>query len=119
MAKKLSQSKIKRVTLSIIRDYLQNVEGRIKISKVILFGSHARGEQGKYSDIDLIILSPDFKKIEFMDRLVLLSRLRRGMRRSAPMDILGYTSEEFRKLSRESVVLGEAKKEGVVIKHSK
>jgi len=68
------------------------------------------------SDIDLIILSPDFKKMEFMERLILLSRLRRGMKKSAPMDIFGYTPEEFEKLSKESIVLQEAKKEGKIIR---
>jgi len=116
MAKKLSKSKIKKKVISIVKDYLQNLEGKINVKKVILFGSAARGKMHRDSDIDLIILSPDFKKMEFMERLILLSRLREGMKKSAPMDIFGYTPEEFEKLSKESVVLKEAKKEGRVIR---
>jgi predicted nucleotidyltransferase len=116
MAKKLSRSKIKKKVISIVKDYLRNLEGKINVKKVILFGSAARGKMHRDSDIDLIILSPDFKKMEFMERLILLSRLRGGMKKSAPMDIFGYTPEEFKKLSKESIILKEAKKEGKVIK---
>jgi predicted nucleotidyltransferase len=116
MAKKLSKSKIKKEVLSIIKDYLQNVKEKINVKKVILFGSAARGEMHRDSDIDLIILSPDFKKMEFMKRLILLSRLRRGMKKTAPMDIFGYTPEEFERLSKESIVLQEAKEQGKIIK---
>lgn len=116
MAQKLSKSKIKKRVLEIVKDYLQNLEGKIKVDKTILFGSAARGKMNRDSDIDLIIISPQFKKMEFMKRLILLSKLRRGMKKTAPMDIFGYTPEEFEKLSKESTVLEEAKKEGIIIK---
>jgi hypothetical protein len=32
----------------------------IKVSRVVLFGSHARGEADEWSDIDIIVISPDF-----------------------------------------------------------
>ena len=35
---------------------------QIKISRVILFGSFAKGKQKDYSDIDLAVVSPDFGK---------------------------------------------------------
>jgi len=116
MAKKLSKSKIEKKTLSIVKDYLQNLEGKINVKKVILFGSAARGKMHRDSDIDLIIISPDFNKMEFLERLILLSKLREGMKKSVPMDIFGYTPEEFEKLSKESIILSEAKKEGKIIK---
>jgi len=81
-----------------------------------LFGSYAYGKQHRDSDIDLIVLSPDFKKMEFMERLIWLSKMRKEKFMSPPMDIFGYTPEEFKKLSKESIVLEEAKKEGVLIK---
>ncbi len=40
----------------------------------------------------------------------------RGRKFMSPaMDILGYTPEEFEKLSKESIVLAEAKKEGIIL----
>jgi predicted nucleotidyltransferase len=116
MAKKLFKSKIKKEVFEIIEEYLRNLKGKIRLEKVILFGSAVRGKMHRDSDIDLIIISPDFKNMDFMKRLILLSRLRRKMKKTAPMDILGYTREEFKKLSKESIVLQEAKREGKTIK---
>ncbi len=116
MAQKLSESKLKKRTLEVVKDYLQNLEGKIKIKKIILFGSAARGQMHQDSDIDLIVISPQFRKMEFMKRLIFLSKARRGMKKNAPMDILGYTQEEFEKLSKSSIVLEDAKKEGIIIK---
>jgi len=99
----------------IIKKYIKKIEPFLKIEKVILFGSWARGEGGADSDIDFIILSPDFKKMKFMERLIWLSKMRGEEFMSPGMDIFGYTPEEFKKLSRESVVLAEAKKEGIIV----
>lgn len=116
MVRKLSKVKIKKRILEIINDYLRNLEGKIKIKKIILFGSAARNQMHRDSDIDLIVLSSQFKKMEFMERLIFLSRARRGMKKSAPMDIFGYTPEEFEELSKKTIILKEAKKEGISIK---
>lgn len=116
MVKKSSQQKIKKRVLEVVKNYLENLKEEIRVEGVILFGSAARGKMHRDSDIDLIIISPNFKKMGFMQRLILLSRLRRGMKKTMPMDIFGYTSEEFNKFSKKSIVLEEAKKEGIVIK---
>lgn len=99
-----------------IKGYVKNLKPYIKIDKVILFGSMARGGAHRDSDIDLIIISPDFKKVDFMERLIWLSKMRTSQFISRAMDIFGYTKEEFEKLSKESIVLGEAKKEGRIIR---
>lgn len=102
--------------IKIVRRYAQGLTQQIQVGKVILFGSASRGEMTFDSDIDVIVLSPDFKKLDFIRRLQLLSRARRGESRKIPMDILGYTNEEFEKMSQESVVLAEARKEGKEIR---
>jgi predicted nucleotidyltransferase len=51
------------------------------VEKVILFGSVAKGKIHQDSDIDLIILSSDFGKIDFLKRLILLSRIRRELKK--------------------------------------
>lgn len=40
---------------------LQEYESRIH--RVVLFGSYARGEADAHSDIDLLVLSPDFDRL--------------------------------------------------------
>ena len=102
--------------LKIARLYVKDLKKNLKVKRAIVFGSVARGEMTEDSDIDLIIISPDFKKMDFVKRFTFLSHLREGITRKVPMDIFGYTSEEFKKLSKESVALGEAAKEGIVIK---
>lgn len=39
----------------------------IRIEKAFLFGSHARGNPGKWSDIDVALVSPDFSGMSFYD----------------------------------------------------
>ena len=41
----------------------------IRVEGVILFGSHARGEANEGSDIDLLIVSPDFEGLNTRARL--------------------------------------------------
>lgn len=108
-------SKSKKIK-KIVKEYTEGLRPFIKVERAILFGSWARGEGGRDSDIDLIIISPDFKKLGFMKRLIWLSKMRREKFMSPPMDIFGYTQEEFVKLSKGSIVLEEAKKEGIVVK---
>jgi len=102
--------------IEIVHNYARDLNKKIKVQKVILFGSASRNQMTYDSDIDVIVLSSDFKKLDYIQRLQLLSRARKGLSRQVPMDILGYTSDEFNKMTRESVVLAEAKKEGKEIK---
>lgn len=99
----------------IAQNYVNYAKQKLDIEKALLFGSAARGEADKNSDIDLIIISDDFKKMDLMGRLKFLSHLRGRNFISWPMDILGYTSDEFEKLAQVSSMFAEAKKEGIVI----
>lgn len=105
--------------IKITQDYLDSLKEKIEIKKAILFGSAARGQFTRDSDLDIIVISPDFKKMEYMDRLKFLSKARGDKFIYVPMDILGYTEEEFEKITKESVVLEEAKREGKEIKYSR
>lgn len=57
-----------------IRKYIEALEQKVRISKVILYGSWASGQPNEYSDIDLAIFSPDFGKNKLFE-LQLLSKL--------------------------------------------
>jgi len=43
----------------------------IRVSKMILYGSYARGKNREFSDIDVAIVSPDFGKDRFEEGVVL------------------------------------------------
>jgi predicted nucleotidyltransferase len=53
----------------------------VRAEKAILFGSVAKGKIHQDSDIDLIILSSGFERIDFMKRLILLSKIRRELKK--------------------------------------
>jgi predicted nucleotidyltransferase len=59
--------------LKIIRAYLKAVNrAGIKASQAVLFGSWARGEARPDSDIDLVVIAPEFdgtRRRELVDRL--------------------------------------------------
>jgi predicted nucleotidyltransferase len=42
--------------LGEIRSFAQKIAELYSPEKIILFGSHARGDAGKYSDVDLLVL---------------------------------------------------------------
>ncbi len=67
MAKKTTVKKIKRsLPKEVERDVLDYVElikkDKIPVKKVIVFGSYAKGNARKDSDIDICIISPKFKE---------------------------------------------------------
>lgn len=110
MARK--KNNVKKIT----EDYIKNFPPNIKVKGVFLFGSYATGKIREESDIDIAVISPDFKEIPFIKRLELLSKLRKSkMSRSAPMDIIGYTPEEFKNIDKESIIMRRAKREGRMI----
>jgi len=67
MVKKTIIRKNKRVLPKRVKnDVLSYIElikkDKIPIEKVIVFGSYAKGKPHKWSDIDICIISPNFKK---------------------------------------------------------
>lgn len=100
----------------VAQEYIRSLKKLLRIKRAFVFGSAATGKMSKHSDIDLIVISDDFKKMNLMQRLVFLSRFRGDRFLDWPMDIFGYTEEEFNKLAKDSSMFSEAKKEGVVIK---
>ncbi|MCL2220686.1 MAG: nucleotidyltransferase domain-containing protein [Chitinispirillia bacterium] len=65
------------------------------VTKIILFGSHARGEETPESDIDLCVLlpiednSPSFSNTELNLRTKLINVQKR------PLDFLAYNQRDF------------------------
>jgi len=56
----------------IIRRFIARVREQRKVSKAYLYGSYAMGTAGKWSDIDLAIVSPDFSDDLFEERVSLM-----------------------------------------------
>lgn len=46
-----------------VRNYVNKArEAGIEIQNAVVFGSHARGVAGPWSDIDLVVISPDLER---------------------------------------------------------
>ena len=84
----------------------------VPIKWMILFGSRAHGKRGRDRDIDLIIVSPKFKKLDFFQRG---AKMYDYWDLDYPVDFLCYTPEEFNKLKKQITIVREAVKEGVEI----
>ena len=44
----------------LVKRVVDAISGRVRVERVILFGSRARGEANEGSDVDLLVVSPDF-----------------------------------------------------------
>jgi predicted nucleotidyltransferase len=74
-----------------IRQMVRRIVGQFHPDKIILFGSHARGEEGPNSDIDLLIIMPlsGSKREKQVEIRLALQAIR------VPKDIVVTTPEEF------------------------
>jgi len=101
-----------RFPQKIVNNYLKHLESKIKINKVLLFGSFAYGNPNKHSDVDLAIVSSDFKKQDFWERVNFLTKMRRDVADTIAMDVIGYTPQEFQHIEKHSAIMAKAKRDG-------
>jgi len=99
----------------IVKDYLTIVSKKISVEKAILFGSWARGDSLQDSDVDLIVISPDFERMSLEERLALLERFWNFEKYGRSIEAFGYTADEFKKLRRYSLTIKDALKDGIVV----
>ncbi|MBI3616791.1 MAG: nucleotidyltransferase domain-containing protein [Candidatus Omnitrophica bacterium] len=91
------RQKIKKI-IDRYRQELKNLG--IKVEKVILYGSYAKGNPREDSDIDLIVVSGDFIKLNLRERLEVLG-LAAG-KVFEPIEARGYTPGEIKSEKRSS-----------------
>ncbi|MFH1890416.1 MAG: nucleotidyltransferase domain-containing protein [Candidatus Kuenenbacteria bacterium] len=96
----------------IVTHYIKCLQKHIDIDGVLLFGSFAYGNPTKHSDVDLVVISPDFIRKSFDSRLDFLTHLRDKQARQIAMDVIGYTPKEFSQAEKFSAILSQAKKKG-------
>lgn len=62
--------------IELIRKLVVDLTKHIPISKAYLFGSYAKGQPSRWSDIDVALVSKKFKGVRFYDYKMLLPYLR-------------------------------------------
>ncbi len=72
-------------------------EKGLNVSKIILFGSHSTGKATVDSDVDILIISPDFQNKDIFERARLTkeAEINTIKKFRVPLDIITLTSEEF------------------------
>ena len=64
----------KDTVLNITRRFGEALEARgITIGQIVLYGSYSAGDYHEGSDIDLVVVSEDFRGMEFWDRIRVMS----------------------------------------------
>ena len=89
-------AKIPSEIIKLTGEFIKSVkEDHIEIYKVILYGSYAKRTYNQHSDIDLAIISPDFKEgecIENVSRLLLKAAKLKTDIQTMPFSIEEYQS---------------------------
>ena len=101
--------KIKKILKTLLQ------ERGIDVEKIVVFGSYAKSKEKEDSDIDIMIVSKDFRNKDIFQRV----ELTRGIHRKLideilkPFDIMYYSDEEW--VAGNSLIINAAKEEGIVI----
>lgn len=69
----MAQTKLDQSILRIVQAYKKSLENDLRVEKVIIFGSQAKGTAKSWSDIDVAVVSRNFGH-DRIDEGVLLSR---------------------------------------------
>lgn len=97
----------------VIKEYKKSLKNLgVNVKRVILYGSFAKGSQREDSDIDLIVISDDFEKMDLRKRLEVLGIA--AVRIMKPIEARGYTSRELKTATQPSF-LNEILKVGVAV----
>ena len=97
-------------SIQIASTFAKKLKKAMKVQKIILFGSRARGDHLKNSDFDFIIVSKEFAKKPFILRA---SNLYDYWGEQVDIESLCYTPEEFERKKKQKGIVQQAVKEGI------
>ena len=69
----MAEKKNKKVDY-LIKQFAEELQKDIPVKKILLFGSYARGNPGKNSDIDVVVVSPYFSRGKYISHMQYLFR---------------------------------------------
>lgn len=91
---------------------LKEFKKQNKIDKMYLFGSMVAGRTHKYSDVDLLVVSKNFRRKGILERS---PELYMKWNLEYPVDFLCYSPEEFKNLKKQITIVRQAVKTGIRI----
>lgn len=104
------QGGIPEEVANAIQSFLELLSGRFRIKRAYLFGSYARGTWLKTSDVDLIVVSPDFRGIPYHKRLEIAYEIQWKAGIRPFIEVVPLTPEELERKLEESAVIRDASK---------
>ena len=93
-----------------LSQFVQQIPKSIKVDQVIIFGSYLEGKASQDSDIDVIVVSDDFKEFEDSQRLSILDTAAHDI--NPEIDAWGLTRAEVADAD-ELTTLGYARTSGI------
>lgn len=91
----------------MVRGYLEILGRRIEVLEAYIFGSTARGDRLRSSDVDMLIISPSVGDMRPDERIKLAYSI---WKHTLSADIFILTPAEFHYLKDKSVILRDASK---------
>ncbi len=101
-----------RKTTQLVKE-LHQFKQKTNIEQLYLFGSRVTGKTHRWSDVDLIAISRQFRRKGLLERA---KPLYLSWNLKYPVDFLCYTPEEFNKFKRQISIVREAVEHGIEVK---
>lgn len=95
-----------------IKGFKRKIEKKFYVDRIIIFGSAAKSEMKRDSDVDLLIIS---KKFGIKDFFEVIPKLYGEWNLGYPVDFIIYNKKEFNKLKKEVSIVSEALMEGIEV----
>jgi len=95
-----------------IDSFIEKIKKRFNPQKILLFGSRARGDNLKDSDYDILIISNEFRDLNFRERIIEIYKL---VEEPLNVEVICLTPEEFEARKNELSIVGVAVREGKAI----
>jgi uncharacterized protein len=108
----------KSKTLAAVKFFEKQLKAqKVNVTKIILFGSQARGNASAGSDVDIVLISKDFRNKGIFKRLALIkeAEIATIKKYMIPLDVVMMTPDEF---ASGTSLVSEYAKEGKVLSAS-
>lgn len=87
----------------------------LRVDRIVLFGSHAAGKAAEASDIDIAVISENFKEMNLLERLETIGLALAQAKIMEPVEALGYTEKEFESKGKGTFAGDEIKSKGIEV----
>ena len=99
-------------TIKLLKNQIVKIKKKYHPEEIILFGSRARGDHLKDSDIDILVVSKEFKNLNWRERI---QGVFGAWDKKQMLEPICLTPEELEKRKKQLGIVQQALKEGIRI----